>query len=190
MTGRRLAALRGPSLALLLSLLGIAQVIAIMGLTCGNAQDRVFQIHKGSSLEGAKGIHLDSRPWEMRVSRSEARRPISTSGPRAGSDRRRVQAVDSARRHPAVITTRLSGIALAIATCESGDGHGSVSWTARNPSSTASGAFQFLDSTWTSVTGLAPPASAYPPDVQIDAFWTLYGEQGTAPWVSSQSCWG
>ena len=59
-----------------------------------------------------------------------------------------------------------------------------------NPRSTASGYWQFLDSTWEWVTGLQPPAAAWPRDVQEDAFWTLWdGGAGASHWRPSRSCW-
>jgi hypothetical protein len=61
--------------------------------------------------------------------------------------------------------------------------------TAVNRSSGAAGAFQFTPGTWQSVTGLEPPASAYPIDVQRRAFDALYAMRGTRPWYSSRSCW-
>lgn len=75
--------------------------------------------------------------------------------------------------------------------CESGSGPNSpINWTAENPRSSASGGFQFISSTWRSVTGLEPPASAYPPDVQIQAFLTLWnGGAGASHWNPSRPCW-
>lgn len=46
----------------------------------------------------------------------------------------------------------------------------------------ASGLFQFLASTWTATTGLAPPAGAYSPEVQIAAAGNLYASSDWAPW--------
>lgn len=54
---------------------------------------------------------------------------------------------------------------------------------ADNPKSTASGLFQFLDSTWRSTTGTAPPAKAYSPDTQVRAAKMLRDAQGWSPWV-------
>lgn len=91
----------------------------------------------------------------------------------------------------------LSGIALAVADCESGeilaDGtaiEGSYDIYAKNPTSSASGAFQFIDSTWEWVTGLEPPARAYPLEVQEQAFWTLWDDgRGASHWAPSRYCW-
>lgn len=97
---------------------------------------------------------------------------------------------ESARRAPirtAVGPTTTSGmpsILVAIRNCESGG-----SYTAKNPRSSASGAYQFLDSTWTSTTGLAPPARAYSAAQQDAAALKLYRSSGTVPWNASRSCW-
>ena len=74
----------------------------------------------------------------------------------------------------------------AIKQCESGG-----DYTAVNPSSGASGAYQFLDSTWQSMdaAGGYTSASSAPESVQDAAAIELYTEQGTTPWLASQSCW-
>ncbi|KAA9393285.1 transglycosylase [Kocuria coralli] len=73
-----------------------------------------------------------------------------------------------------------------IKTCESGGDYSAV-----NASSGASGAYQFLDSTWQSLSassGYTTAASA-PESVQDAAAVELYDAQGTSPWLASQSCW-
>lgn len=73
----------------------------------------------------------------------------------------------------------------AIRQCESGG-----DYRAENPDSSASGAWQFIASTWEWVTGLAPPASAYPPAVQDRAFVALWADgAGAAHWNASRHCW-
>ncbi|ANS79556.1 putative secreted protein [Serinicoccus hydrothermalis] len=74
----------------------------------------------------------------------------------------------------------------AIKQCESGG-----SYTAQNPTSTASGAYQFLDSTWQGMDAAAGYARAVdaPESVQDAAAIELYTEQGTTPWLASASCW-
>lgn len=71
-----------------------------------------------------------------------------------------------------------------IRACESGG-----DYTARNPRSSAAGAWQFLGSTWASVTGSPAPASAYPPATQDAAAVKLYRRSGTSPWSPSRHCW-
>lgn len=77
-------------------------------------------------------------------------------------------------------------IAQRVAACESnGDPR------AENPVSSASGLYQFLDSTWTMVSGLPAPASAYPEHVQTAMFWRLWDEgRGASHWAPSRKCWG
>lgn len=91
----------------------------------------------------------------------------------------------------------LPTILLRIRSCESGPNgyatHGyafDADYTATNPNSTASGAFQFLNGTWRSTTGLPGRAKDYPPSVQDAAALRLYAEQGTRPWNASRACWG
>ena len=54
--------------------------------------------------------------------------------------------------------------------------------TAVNRSSGASGLYQFMDSTWHSVTGLPGKASQYSPAVQTAAALKLQAEAGWSPW--------
>ena len=84
----------------------------------------------------------------------------------------------------------------AVSACESGtrtgDGGailGSHSYTAKNRTSSASGAHQFIDGT-TRRMGLAAPMRAHPPAVQEDAFERLWdGGRGASHWNESRSCW-
>lgn len=60
----------------------------------------------------------------------------------------------------------------------------------KNPVSSASGYFQFIDSTWRTTTGLPAPASEYPLEIQLDAFLTLWdGGRGASHWAPSRYCW-
>lgn len=70
--------------------------------------------------------------------------------------------------------------------CESGG-----DYTAHTPTSSASGAYQFLDMVWQSTdagTGYAS-ADAAPEHVQDAAAVELYEEWGTYPWLPSAHCW-
>lgn len=73
----------------------------------------------------------------------------------------------------------------AVRWCESRD-----SYTAENPVSSASGAFQAITSTWEWVMDLPAPASAYPKAVQDEFFLRLWdGGRGWRHWAPSASCW-
>lgn len=70
-----------------------------------------------------------------------------------------------------------------IAQCESGG-----RYDAENPSSSASGKYQALDSTWDNYGGYARSSDA-PPEVQEAWAREAYAKAGTRPWNSSRSCW-
>lgn len=78
----------------------------------------------------------------------------------------------------------LTGIAGRISYCESGGRNSD------NPVSSASGYFQFIDSTWSWVTNLPPPAKAYSYEQQKEAFLKLWDEgRGASHWQPSRYCW-
>lgn len=87
---------------------------------------------------------------------------------------------------PASASTDHSSVLARIKMCESGG-----SYTAVNASSGASGAYQFLDSTWRTVPASAGYASAAaaPASVQDRAAQQLFARDGTTPWLASASCW-
>lgn len=88
-------------------------------------------------------------------------------------------------------TITITREAMAIASCESGDGwnYGTISWTAR--SSTADGgAWQFNDSTALWLTG-RDHAEQWAPATQYAAFTKLWADgYGYTHWSASQACWG
>lgn len=76
------------------------------------------------------------------------------------------------------------GIAACIRKYESGG-----NYRALNPSSGASGAYQFMDGTWQSVTGLPGKAMNYSPAQQDAAFWKLWNNgSGASHWVTAPRC--
>lgn len=70
-----------------------------------------------------------------------------------------------------------------IATCESGDGKGSLNTYAKNPTSSARGMFQILD-----MHGLTEDERYNP---EIATRWTIkeIRKNGTKPWNASKHCW-
>lgn len=74
--------------------------------------------------------------------------------------------------------------------CESGSGvKGAGIYTAQNRISTASGAYQFLDSTWANYKGYEKARLA-PPEVQEEKAYQTFAASGTSPWNASYLCWG
>lgn len=75
----------------------------------------------------------------------------------------------------------------AIAHCESG---GNI--RAQNPSSTASGKWQFIDSTWRAYGGgeFASRAKHATEREQDIVAARAYAAEGTSPWNASKGCWG
>jgi nucleoid-associated protein YgaU len=73
-----------------------------------------------------------------------------------------------------------------IIACESGGNA-----TAQNPASTASGLFQFLDSSWIAYGGgrYASRAKDATPAQQYEIANRAYAQSGLAPWSASQRCW-
>ena len=58
-------------------------------------------------------------------------------------------------------------------------------YNAKNPHSSASGKYQFLDKTWQSTTGLPGSARDYPASTQDWAAQKLYAAAGDQPWKES-----
>lgn len=76
------------------------------------------------------------------------------------------------------------GVAACIRKYESGG-----NYRALNSSSGASGAYQFMDSTWQSITGLPGKAMNYSPAQQDAAFWKLWNNgKGAHNWVTAPRC--
>jgi hypothetical protein len=61
---------------------------------------------------------------------------------------------------------------------------------AQNSGSTASGLFQFLDSTWRGLGG----STAHAKDASVAEQYAIankaYAQSGTSPWAASRHCWG
>ncbi len=76
-----------------------------------------------------------------------------------------------------------SGLGERIAECESGG-----NYTAQNPRSSASGKYQYLDSTWNGYGGYESAKDA-PPAVQEERFAKDIAVS-SSPWNASRHCWG
>lgn len=64
-------------------------------------------------------------------------------------------------------------------------------YKAQNAHSSASGAYQFLTTTWRGLSSSAgyPTAASAPASVQDAAARELYRQAGTSPWAASSGCW-
>lgn len=93
--------------------------------------------------------------------------------------------------HAAVVSACESGRRLPDGTAELG----THDWGAVNQQgSSASGAFQFVDSTWEWVAGeigadAYPRAKNAPPETQLEGFLWLWQHGGPVHWAPSRSCW-
>lgn len=126
--------------------------------------------------------------WYEAVAAAEAERARRAAAERAAAAAARPPAPPPAPSS----SGGMPAILLRIAGCESGSGPSSFgSYTARNPRSSASGRWQFIDSTWRAW-GDSRWARAYlaPPAVQDAAALRLYRASGTSPWNASRHCWG
>jgi hypothetical protein len=73
--------------------------------------------------------------------------------------------------------------------CEShGNPDAAADYKARNPHSTASGAYQITDSTWGGQYGVSHASDATP-EQQDAAAADLYRRHGTTDWAASAGCW-
>lgn len=81
--------------------------------------------------------------------------------------------------------------AIAISSCESGDGHnfGTIDWNAVSKTNDT-GAFQFNDKTWEWLTGQEGRAKDSPQALQLEMFYKLWNNgYGWSHWNSSKPCW-
>lgn len=104
--------------------------------------------------------------------------------------RRALRPTPASRSRSLAPVEGLPAILVRIRGCESGDGPNDPGdYSNVNPESGASGAFQFLDSTWHYVTHLPGKASNYSRATQDWGAIKLYRSEGTTPWNSSRYCW-
>jgi len=122
------------------------------------------------------------QPIEVKVDRLSQRRFKSVS--KANGKSTQSKAKDAAGVAKKV-GTKCSGGTLKdrIVCCESGG-----SYTAQSPTSTASGKYQFLDTTWNNYKGYSKARYA-PPKIQDEYFEKHFKENGTRPWLASSHCW-
>lgn len=176
-------------LFLLLSLLQVVERAAYESerqrLGSESIETRSSDVIEESRVSGRDNGHTDSRGLEG-VDRSgregvsgESGEPLSGAGGESGSVI--LPATENATEEK---LGRSSSFQDRVSYCESGQSN------INNPISSASGYFQFIDSTWEWVTELEPPAINYPLEIQIEAFETLWDEgRGASHWEESRYCW-
>lgn len=120
------------------------------------------------------------------VADNHATLPTTTTTATTAPRPRPTTTVRASRERTAVSVPRAEGgdVLERIAQCESGG-----SYTAQNPTSTASGKYQVIDGTWGGYGGYRRAADA-PPEVQEAHARELLARAGTRPWNASRRCWG
>jgi LysM repeat protein len=123
-------------------------------------------------------VHVDGKPVISKSYKGRHRAPSKT----------RTRAALTVAGVATALTMGFGGSASAdplgaIAQCESG---GNI--RAQNPSSTASGKYQFLDSTWRGLGGKGSAKDASEAE-QDRMARKLYNQSGTTPWNPSKACW-
>lgn len=139
--------------------------------------------HPDKAWVAARALAAIPKPPEPRPVQAPATRLASGSSPPADGSAAPAPAPVIQAATPAQAVTGGSGFEACVIQAESGGNA-----VAQNPTSTASGLYGFLDTTWTAVTGLPGPARAYPPAQQQAAFQKLYAQAGTAPWAAYDGC--
>jgi hypothetical protein len=163
---------------------------------------KLLLVSLGISLTMAACTPAEVQTWFMIQSEGEVE--LTNEEARAVSDW-----IISENAKKARLTPTVPRVLVAIGSCESGNGrYGAFSYSAKNPSSTASGRYQFLNSTWRYVSrsyastwqahgweSLRQEALAVGsmraarPEVQDAAGIVLLEREGTRPWNASRGCW-
>lgn len=105
-------------------------------------------------------------------------------GPSHGLRAWTVSEVEDLVRHHAEVAGISADLALAIASCESG-----LRWDAKNPTSSASGVFQYLSGTWANTAEGRKGTSVFDADANIRMAVGHIAVHGASPWNSSKQCW-
>lgn len=145
---------------------------------------RLFLVSLGV-LIGASGVYVYlEAPKLLETSVLTLEQPLRVETARAQEPEKKPETVDETIRRVAKEKGFENvSLLLKIASCESGDGKGSIDRYAENPNSSAKGAFQILDMHGLSVVERF--------DIEKATAWTIdkIEKQGLGAWVSSKSCW-
>ncbi|MBV8980742.1 MAG: transglycosylase family protein [Acidimicrobiia bacterium] len=149
---------------------------------------RVTALHVAIVLAaalGAAAVHRGPAPIGPPLALAAATGPETPPGARAAhrsSTRSAKQARKSRDPGWAYWSVRIRG-------CEShGRPDAPPDYAAKNPHSSASGAYQILDSTWVGRFGVRHASEASPAQQEAAAA-ELYRRYGTASWAASAPCW-
>jgi len=150
-------------------------------------ENHVNHVNRMNNLAAAKAAKLKAlaEAKAKRIAKVKAARYKAYLKWKAAQAKK--EAVKKTVKRTTATTTRrvsLSGIAACIAKYESGGNP-----RAENPTSSASGLFQFIDGTWRAITGRSDRAKDAPVSVQIAAFYELWdGGNGAHHWVVAPKC--
>lgn len=180
------------------SILTIASPTPVLGDAVGEVQSRSHTLVPSWDTAIATWTYLDALEAAA-VAQEAARaaqeairiRQEAEAAQRARDAQATTPTAPEGTSPPGAITTwdQVPTIMRRVAGCESqGDPDAGPIWDAKNPTSTASGAFQDLASTWSNYRGYSEARWA-PPAIQIEFNMNLYRTSGLRPWFASRGCW-
>jgi hypothetical protein len=151
--------------------------------------ERMTELRQDAWQRASRSIARHEAKHEWMV---KERKRLAVIERKRAAEARRVAAIEAQRQQdtaashksaPAPTTVSLSGIAACIAKYESGGNP-----RAENPTSSASGLYQFTDGTWGGYGGYSR-ASQAPVSVQTERFYQVWnGGRGAGNWVVAPRC--
>ena len=141
--------------------------------------------HRPASVGGPMALAATTAPVTAPVAVADEAPPVQVTPVKAV----RAPARPQPKRPQAAPDRGWAYWSVRIRGCEShGRPDAPADYKARNPQSTASGAYQITDGTWAGHYGL-PHASDATPEQQDAVAAELYRRHGTADWAASAACW-
>jgi hypothetical protein len=136
-------------------------------------------IQRTDNLAADSGILQSSRPVHTRPARNDPTENVIPSG----RDYSKEEVQQLIRDYSAQYGISAE-LPLRIANCESG-----FNKSSKNRTSTASGVFQYLNSTWNNTEAGRQGISVFDADANIRMAVSSIATHGTAPWLASKNCW-